>query len=229
LAPPNYISPILNLSHINALIKKEILLEFRQKTALNGILLYVISTVFVCYLCFRNIVDPGVWNALFWVIMLFGAINTASKSFVNETKGRAIYNYTVYSPQAMIISKMVYNILLMCMVNLVTLLFYCWFIGSLVQDMGLFIVVILLSSMALSGMLTLVSGISGKAGGSFTLMAILSFPVTLPLLLVAIKVSKNAADGLALSVSLSYIMVLALINVIVFVLAFLLFPYLWRD
>ncbi|MFL5752548.1 MAG: heme exporter protein CcmB [Bacteroidia bacterium] len=222
-------SDILNLHHINTLLRKEFLLEFRQKTALNGILLYVISTVFVCYLSFKHIVDPGVWNALFWVILLFGAINTASKSFSNEARGRAIYNYSIYSPQAMILSKMLYNSLLMCAVNLITLLFYCWFIGSLVQDLPLFVLTILLSSIALSGMLTLVAGISGKAGGSFTLMAILSFPVTLPLLLVAIKVSKNAADGLALSVSLSYIMVLALINVIVFVLAFLLFPYLWRD
>lgn len=223
------LSPILNFTHISALLKKELLLEFRQKTALNGILLYAVSTVFVCYLSFKNIVDPGVWNALFWVILLFGAINTASKSFSNEVRGRAIYNYSIYSPQAMIVSKMIYNILLMCVVNLITLLFYCWFIGSLVQDMPLFVLTIVLSSMALSGMLTLVAGISGKAGGNFTLMAILSFPVTLPLLLVAIKVSKNAADGLALSVSLSYILVLALINVIVFVLAFLLFPYLWRD
>ena len=219
----------MKTKHISELIKKEFLLEFRQKTALNGILLYVISTVFVCYLSFKNIVNPVTWNALFWVILLFGAINTSSKSFLQETKGRALYNFTLYNPQAMILAKIIYNTLLLCVVNLITLLFYCWFIGSLVQDFSLFILNIVLSSMALSGVLTLTAGIASKAGSGFTLMAILSFPVTLPLLLVALKVSKNAVDGLAMSASSTYLLVLVFINVIVGVLAFLLFPYLWRE
>ncbi len=204
-------------------------MEFRQKTALNGVLLYVISTVFVCYLSFHSIVHPLTWNALFWVILLFGAINTSSKSFLQEQKGRGLYNYSLYGPQAFILAKIIYNALLLCSVNLITLLFYSWFIGSLVASPGLFILNVILASVALSGILTLTAGIAGKAGSGFTLMAILSFPLTLPLLLVAIRVSKNAVDGLAFSVSYPYLLTLLCINVIVAILAFLLFPYLWRE
>lgn len=219
----------MKTKHIYELIRKEFLLEFRQKTALNGILLYVISTVFVCYLSFKNIVNPTTWNALFWVIILFGAINTASKSFLHETKGRSLYSFSLYHPHTMILAKITYNTLLLCVVNLITLLFYCWFIGSVVQDFPVFILNVILSSMALSGTLTLTAGIASKAGAGFTLMAILSFPVTLPLLLVALKISKNAVDGLAMSVSSNYLLVLVFINVIVVMLAYLLFPYLWRE
>jgi heme exporter protein B len=73
------------------------------------------------------------------------------------------------------------------------------------------------------------SGLSLKAGGNFTLTAILSFPLTFPLLLVVIKVSKFAIDGLAFSVSINYLGVLCLLNIIVITLSYVLFPYLWND
>src|SRR6478609_2325171 len=95
-----------------ALIKKEILLEWRQRFALNGILLYLGSTVFLCYLSFGvkgNTLSPYVWNALFWVILLFTSVNAIAKSFMQERAGRMIYYYSIASPQAIIISKIIYN------------------------------------------------------------------------------------------------------------------------
>jgi heme exporter protein B len=61
------------------------------------------------------------------------------------------------------------------------------------------------------------------------LMAILSFPVIIPLLVVLIKLSKNAMDGLDRSVSYDEIGVLIAINIIVITTSLLLFPYLWKD
>jgi heme exporter protein B len=63
------------------LLKREITLELKQRYALNAILLYVVSTVFVCYLSFKTLVDVPTWNALFWIIILFTAVNATSKSF----------------------------------------------------------------------------------------------------------------------------------------------------
>jgi heme exporter protein B len=60
-------------------------------------------------------------------------------------------------------------------------------------------------------------------------MAILSFPVILPIMLMVIKLSKNAMDGLERSVSTDEILILVAINAIVFAVSYLLFPYLWRS
>ncbi|MGD1957221.1 MAG: ABC transporter permease, partial [Fulvivirga sp.] len=52
-------------------IQKEIRLEWRNRYAINGILLYLVSTVFICYLSFNvrsNVLNPVTWNVLFWVI-----------------------------------------------------------------------------------------------------------------------------------------------------------------
>ncbi|HWV73589.1 MAG TPA: hypothetical protein VN040_17830, partial [Pseudosphingobacterium sp.] len=89
------------LRQVSILIRKEITLEWRSKYALNGILLYVVSTVFVCYQAFKS-VHPVIWNALFWIIMLFAAINAISKSFVQENKGRQLYYYSLVSAKAVI-------------------------------------------------------------------------------------------------------------------------------
>ena len=219
----------LNPKHLILLIKKEFDIEFRQKTALNGIMLFVFSTVFVSYLAFQRVIQPQVWNALFWIILLFGSIITASKSFMYDQKGRMLYNFSLYSPREVILAKILYNSFLLMIVSFLTLFLFAIFIGSIVQDLGLFSLILVLSSFGFSSILTLMSGLSIKAGGNFTLTAILSFPLTFPLLLVVIKVSKFAIDGLAFSVSMNYLGVLCLLNIIVITLSYVLFPYLWND
>ena len=70
---------------VSELLKKEITIELRQKYAVNGILLYLASTVFICYLSFNlqsNQLHPITWNALFWIVILFTAISAVAKSFL---------------------------------------------------------------------------------------------------------------------------------------------------
>ncbi|MBK9479805.1 MAG: heme exporter protein CcmB [Bacteroidetes bacterium] len=216
-------------SEIKHLIAKELKQELRQKYALGGILLYVVSTVFVCYLSFRNIIDKPTWNALFWIILLFGSINAVAKSFIQESKGRQLYFYTLVSPQAVIISKILYNSLLMLLLSLVCFLVYSLFIKNLVDDIPYFILTLVMGSIGFASVLSMVSAIASKTNSNFSLMAILSFPMLIPLLLSLIKVSKNAVDGLDRSLSTPYFGVLLLINLMVILLSFVLFPYLWRD
>jgi heme exporter protein B len=60
-------------------------------------------------------------------------------------------------------------------------------------------------------------------------MAVLSFPIIIALLLMAIKITKNALDGLARSFSQDELLNLLAINCILVALAYLLFPYIWRS
>src|ERR1700704_1354647 len=116
------------------LFKKEVVLEWRSKYAFNGVLLYVVSTVFICYISFS--LTPGftgtrsypiVWNVLFWIIMLFASVNAIAKSFMQESKSRLLYYYSIASPQAIILSKTIYNICLMSLLSALTLPIYMLF------------------------------------------------------------------------------------------------------
>ena len=216
------------LHQVKYLIKKEVLLEWRSKYALNGFLLYVVSTVFFCFLSFVSIA-PITWNALFWIIMLFASINAVSKGFLHESKGQQLYIYTIASPLALIISKTVYNVLLMMLLTLIALFFYVMVFDYVRQDLGLYIIATVLGSLSFSTIFTMISAIASKAGNGGMLMAILSFPVIIPVLIVLIKLTKNAIDGLDRSVSLDEIGLLLIINALVAAVTLLLFPYLWRD
>src|SRR6202000_324098 len=218
------------------LFKKEIILEWRSKYAFNGVLLYVVSTVFVCYISFH--LTPGftgsqsypiVWNVLFWIIMLFASVNAIAKSFIQESKGRLLYYYSIASPQAIILSKTVYNILLMSLLSILALLVYLLFFTNTIGDPLFYFITVLLGAIIFSTIFTMISAIASKAGNNGTLMAILSFPVIIPVILLLIRISKNAMDGLERSLNYSNIGVLLAINAIVIATSLLLFPYLWRD
>jgi heme exporter protein B len=216
-------------SQVKHLIKKEMLLEWRSKYALNGVLLYVVSTVFVCFLSFVT-VEKLTWNALFWIIMLFASINAIAKSFLQESRGRHLYIYTLVSPMALIIAKTIYNGLLMIGLTLIALLFYCIvFPAPKETDLLMYFVAAILGSLSFATVFTMVSAIASKAGNGGMLMAILSFPIIIPVLIVLIKLAKNAIDGLDRSVSLDDIGLLVVINVMVMAVSLILFPYLWRD
>lgn len=216
-------------TEINNLLKKELKLELRNRYALNGIILYIVSTCFICYLSFKQIADESTWNSLYWIIILFSAINAITKSFVQESKGRSLYMYSIASPQSIIISKIGYNTLLLLMLAIIGYLFYGLFVGDIVQSHQQFFVTILLGCLGISSILTLTSALASKANNSFGLMAILSFPIIVPLIMVIIHLSKNAIDGLNVSVSYNYMLVLGLLDIIVITLSYMLFPYLYKE
>jgi heme exporter protein B len=216
-------------TEIKYLIGKEIRLELKQKYVLNGILLYLVSTIFVTYLAFDRIIDAETWNSLFWIILLFVAVNGISKSFIQESPARHLYYYTIASPQAILLSKVIYNLLLMTILSVLSFVFFLLLMGNLVVNIPLFITTLILGSLGLASILTMVAAIASRASNNFSLMAILSFPIVLPLLGTLMKVSKSALSAAQWSGNYGFIIILLTINVAVIILAYLLFPYLWRD
>lgn len=217
------------LFQTKALLKREIALEKKQKHVFNGLLLYIISTVFVCYLSFKQIVNVPTWNALFWIIILFASVNATSRGMSNFRRGRLLYEYTLASAKAVILSRIIYQTLLIWVISLLGYAVYGILIGDLVQDHLFFLLALLLGSAGLSGTLSLITAIAAKSDQYSTLTAILSFPVILPMLIVLMRFSKNAVDGLDHSVQYPYLIALIAINVIVWTLSLILFPFLWRD
>jgi heme exporter protein B len=214
------------------LLKKEVLLELRRKSAIAGIGLYLFSLVFICYITFslrQQSINAATWSALFWLCLLFAMINSLAKSFIGERKGLSLYLYTLASPQAIILSKIVYNTVLALLLALLGFGFFTLFIGNPIQNTWVFAGALVLSSLGFASSLSLISGLAAKANNSAVLMAVLSFPVVISILLMAIRITKNAVDGLEASASLDELLNLLAINCIATALAYLLFPYIWRS
>lgn len=209
-----------------------LLLELRNKYTISSFFLYVLITVYLCYLSFKSIHDLTVWNALFWIILIFAASNSASRSFNSETKRRQLYQYSTVSPIAVIFSELIFNAVIIIIISFITFGFYGLFIGFKPLEgarIDIFFITLLLGGIGLSGILTLISGISSQTGNGMGMVAILGFPLLLPLLLSLIDLSANSLRGLGWDFALQKMIVLGGINGITIALSFLLFPYLWRE
>jgi len=217
---------------ILALIRKEFTLELRRKSVISGIGLYLFSLIFICYLTFslrQNSISEATWSALYWLAILFSVVNSVAKSFIGEKKGSFIYYYSIASPQAIILSKILYNAVLCLVLSLLGYLLFSVFISNPVKDAGLFVLTLVLTSFGFSASLSLISGIASKANNSSILMAVLSFPVLIALLLMAVRITKNVLDGLERAASQDELLNLFAINCILTALAYMLFPYIWRS
>lgn len=216
-------------AHIAALLKKDLLLEFRQRHNLYGLLLYSASTVFVLYLSLGESAAE-VWNALFWTIQLFVCVNAVAKSFLQEESGRMLYYYSLVSPAAFILAKTLYNAGLMLCMSLIALLLFFVFLGNPLGNPLRFVGTVLLGGISISLVFTLMSAIAAKAGQNAALIAIMGFPVILPMLLMLIRLSRAAFGEIFREGALLQLVLLVLaLDLLVLALSVILFPYLWKE
>ena len=214
---------------IFTLLKKDLQMEYRNKYAISGILLYMACIVFIIFMTFGQDLRGPVWVVLFWIIMLFTAVNAVAKSFMQESAGRQLYYYTLANPRDIMLSKIIYNIFIMLFLAVIALLFYSVTSGYPIVDNASFLLSLLLGAMAFATTFSMISAIASKASNSGTLMAILSFPLLIPIIIILIRISLNAIQQNNLDIKLQDLLYLAALNVMIIALAMVLFPYLWRD
>lgn len=223
-----FLPPMNILKETIFLIQKELTLEWRQKYAISGILLYVLSTIFIVYLSTIK-VEPPVWNPIFWIIVLFASVNAVAKSFVQESSARQLYYYQLVNPTAIILSKIIYNTLLLLFLSVLSFMVFGLVAGNPVKDYFQFYLALFLGSVGFAIVFTFISAIASKANNSGTLMAILGFPLIIPILMTLVKMSANALRLINDTSIDKDIMILVAIDLILLGLAFVLFPFLWRD
>jgi len=204
------------------------MLEWRQKYSFFGLLLYLASAVFLINLIQSN-PEPEAWNAFFWICLLFISVNAVAKSFLQENRKRDLYYYTILDPKEVIISKIIYNILLMLLMSVIAYILFSLFLGSPAKDTGKFLLVVLLGGMSLSTLFTLLAAIAGKAGGNAALIAILGFPLIVPQLMLLSDLSLPLFETMQVSGWWSLFAVLIALNIMLLILSYILFPFLWRD
>ena len=214
---------------IITLLKKDFLLELRQQHTFFGILLYVASTIFVLYLAMGQ-PESAVYNGLFWMIQLFVCVNAVAKSFLQESKGRMLYFFSITSPVNFIIAKLIYSAAVMLLMVLASLILFWFLLGNPMMNQFQFIGIACLGGLSLSLVFTLMAAIAAKAQQNAAIMAILGFPLIIPQLLLLIRLSKSAFGEVFREGALMQISFLLIgLDVLVIVLAMVLFPFLWKD
>lgn len=216
------------MQRIGFLLQKDILLEWRQKYSLYGLLLYLVSAVFAITMLEES-PEAEAWNTLFWLILLFISVNAVAKSFLQESKQRNVYYYTLHHPREVILSKLLYNVLLMLGMSLLTYGLFALLLGQPVLRPGRFFLMVLSGGLSLAMLFTLLSAIASRSGGNSALIAILGFPLVVPQLILLADLSKPLFMTMQVSGWWSFFVTLMVLDGLILLLSVILFPYLWKD
>jgi heme exporter protein B len=163
------------------------------------------------------------------MIQLFVCVNAVAKSFLQESKERMLYFYSIAGPRDFILSKLLFNALLMIVMSITSLLLFLLLMGNPLREPLQFIGLAILGGVSLSVVFTFLAAIAAKAQQQAALMAILGFPIIIPQLLLLMKIATIAFSSVIQAGLAQMVLLLIALDLMVIVLAIILFPFLWKD
>ncbi|HEV2844737.1 MAG TPA: heme exporter protein CcmB [Thermoanaerobaculia bacterium] len=203
--------------------------ELRTRYALNTLGLFSFTTLVMVSVGLGPLGSMGltVLPVILWVILLFSVSAGLPRAFVHEEETHTANALRLAAtPSAVFCGKLLYGLtLVLALEALVTPLFLV--LSDLtVKSPGTLAAVLAAGGYGLAAGSTLVAAIIAQARGKGTLFAVLSFPVLLPLLLMAVELTRNAVGGDPAGVALAQLL---LYDGMVTVAGLMLFPVVWNP
>jgi heme exporter protein B len=177
------------------LVKKEWQLDIRKQQVIYSLLLFIIASVFTCYLAMGKISDSQVWASLYWIVGIFIAFQAMAKSFSQEQEGAELMLNTLAHPRTLFFAKAFYYSFFILALNLISFVLFLIFFGSSFFKGNAFtytLISLTSGSIGMSLTLTFLSALSFKVNQSSSLTAVLGFPLIMPFLIITTK-SLHAA------------------------------------
>ncbi len=215
-----------------AVFAKEWRCEFRTRYALNTLGLFALTTLVVVSVGLGPLGTSlaeatAVLPVLLWVILLFAAAAGLPRAFVQEEETHtATALRLAASPSALFCGKLAYSATLTLALEAVVAPLFLAMMQLEVAGPGLFAATLLAAGYGLAVASTLIAAIIAQARGRSTLFAVLAFPVTLPLLVLAVELTRNAVTGDPGGGALTQLL---LYDATVTVASLMLFPVVWNP
>lgn len=215
-----------------AVFQKDARLELRTRFALNALGLFVAAAVLLVRFAVGNAaVSPPMASALLWVVILFAAVVGLGRAFiVEEERGTVLLLQLTLPATPIYVGKLAFNIAITLALNLVAAFTFWVLVSPEIHALGLFATTLILGAIGLAGATTLLSAIIARTASSGPLLAVLSFPVLIPLLFSVVKLSQLAFEpGATWSAATTDLTALVGYAGLMITASVLLFDYVWRD
>ena len=216
------------MNRILKLVSTEARIELRERYAISGIFLYVLSASFIVFSIWRQL-PAREWGLTFWVIFLFSSLMAVLKTFGRESEGRYFYYYTLYHPLELFQAKVIYNFLL-----LLVIFFLLWGVlyfmaGDRIERTIWFLVTGIVACAGMSFLLTFITSIAIKTHQNASLTAVMALPLMIPLLINILRLTAYASNITPDNNPWNEFSLLGSITFLVMGMSLWLFPYLWRS
>jgi heme exporter protein B len=175
--------------------------ELRTRYALNTLALFAVTTLVVVSASLGPLgASPGqaaeTLPVLLWLILLFAAAAGLPRSFVHEEETQtATALRLAATPSALFCGKLAYSLTLLAALEALVTPLYVAVMNLDVARPDLLVATLAAGGFGLASGSTLVAAIIAQARGKAALFAVLSFPVLLPLLLLAVELTRGAFAG----------------------------------
>jgi len=206
--------------------------EFRTRYALNSLALFAFTTLVVVSASLGPLgtsksQGPVVLPVLLWVILLFATAAGLPRAFVQEEETHtATALRLAATPSAVFAGKVAYSVSLLFAVELLLVPLYVAVMQLPVLSIGDLLLALLAGGLGLALASTLLAAIAAQAQGRAALFPILAFPVLLPLLLLAIELTRAAVGGVG---GEGVVANLVLYDATMAVAGLMLFPLVWNP
>ena len=219
------------LAEAVAVYLKEWRCELRTRYALNTLGLFAFTTLVVVSLSLGaegvSASGPTVLPVLLWVLLLFAITAGLPRGFVHEEETHtATALRLAATPSALFCGKLAYSTSVVLLLELLLTPLFLVMMHLSVESPGLLILTLLAGGYGLAAGGTLVAAIIAQARSSGTLFAVLALPVLLPLLVMAIDLTRTAVVGESGGVALHQLL---LYDGTVSVISLMLFPAIWNP
>ncbi|NPA93191.1 MAG: ABC transporter permease [Chloroflexi bacterium] len=215
-----------------AVVWKDLTAELRSRELLSAMLVFALLVILTFN--FALDLDPktrgSVTSGVLWVTFIFAGTLGLNRSMAVE-KDRGCLDGLLLAPMdrsAIYFGKAVANLAFMLIVEAVVLPLY-----SVLYNVNLFrpglLLMIALGSVGYVAVGTLLSSMAVQARTRDMLLPILLFPVTLPVLIAAVKGSAGFLSGLPMTDIQPWINLLLVYDVIFIAVAFIVFDYVVEE
>jgi heme exporter protein B len=213
------------------LLRKDLQSEFRNRYALNAILMFALTTLIVVSFSFGAFsLTPRIVSSLFWLVIFFASMSGLAQVFIKEEESKTVNILRlICSPGTVFLGKFLFNLVLLLILEVVVVPLFIILMNLSVLNLWLFLTVLLLGSLGLACSTTIIAAIISQARVKGALFAVLSFPILLPLLITAIDGTYLSLRGESLSSGWNDLRLLLSYAVVMFVASLLLFDFVWSE
>jgi len=215
-----------------AVVWKDLVAELRSRELLTAMLVFAFLVILIFNFAMeldaqaRATVTAGV----LWVTFAFAGTLGLNRSMAME-KDRGCLDCLLLAPvdrSAIYFGKVIGNLLFMFIVEAIVLPLYSVLYNANLFHPGLLLVV-LLGSVGYVAVGTLLSTMAVQTRTRDVLLPILLFPLTIPVLIAAVKSSTGFLQALEMSEIVPWLNLLVVYDVIFFAIAFMVFDYVVEE
>ena len=221
------------LRKVLAIVIKDVSAELRTREMVSSMLVFALLVILIFNFAFdlradnQRTLAPGV----LWVAIAFSGMLGLSRSFIVE-KDRGSIEGLLLAPMdrgAIFLGKLLGNVLFMVGIEIIILPVFVVLFNLSAGDLLPLAGIMVLGTIGFAGVGTLFSAMVVHTRAREVLLPVLLFPVVIPVMLSAVRLTAAVLDGLPLAEMQNWLSLLIAFDAIFFALSFTLFDFVMEE